>query len=102
MMPIRLHLKFRFKYVGGLFGAERFEPGREFRILQSENRDGDQRRILRTVDRVVATGTPAGICTIDNSESSPFSARLDRNAHHGSVVIEATMPADAPRRPHRR
>ena len=42
---------------------------------------------------VVATGTPAGICTIDSSESSPFRARdFTGTPTTGSGVIEATMP----------
>ena len=40
---------------------------------------------------VVATGTPAGICTIESSESSPFRARdFTGTPTTGSVVIEAT------------
>ena len=38
-------------------------------------------------------GNPAGICTIDSSESRPFRApRFHRTPTTGSVVIEATMP----------
>src|SRR4029079_6061793 len=41
----------------------------------------------------VATGTPAGICTIDSSESSPVRWRSATGTPiTGSVVIEATMP----------
>ena len=41
----------------------------------------------------VATGTPFGICTIDSSESSPFSAALCTGTPiTGSTVCAATMP----------
>ena len=70
--------------VGGLLGAERFEPGREFRVLQRENRDGDQRRILRTVDRRGGHGNARGHLHDRQQRVQPVQgARLDRNAHHG-------------------
>ena len=41
----------------------------------------------------VATGTPAGICTIDNSESWPFSVELFTGTPMtGSSVIAAAIP----------
>src|SRR5690606_71012 len=41
----------------------------------------------------VATGTPAGICTIDSNESSPWSALLRTGTPStGSSVLEASMP----------
>src|SRR5690606_28516488 len=41
----------------------------------------------------VATGTPAGICTMDSSESSPLSARLlTGTPSTGTVVLDAIMP----------
>ena len=41
----------------------------------------------------VATGTPAGICTIESRESSPFSARLSTGTPStGSVVCAAVIP----------
>src|SRR5690606_16437661 len=41
----------------------------------------------------VPTGTPPGICTIESSESSPFSAWLSTGTPRtGSVVWAATMP----------
>ena len=42
---------------------------------------------------VVATGTPPGICTIDNSESIPFNVRvLTGTPMTGKVVFAATIP----------
>ena len=39
------------------------------------------------------TGTPAGICAMERSESSPFSARLSTGTPStGSVVNAAAMP----------
>ena len=39
------------------------------------------------------TGTPAGICAMDSSESSPFIARLSTGTPStGSVVNAAAMP----------
>ena len=41
----------------------------------------------------VATGTPAGICTMDSSESMPSSCRSGTGTPiTGSGVSEATMP----------
>ena len=41
----------------------------------------------------VATGTPLGICTIDNSESSPRSAReVTGTPSTGTMVLAASMP----------
>jgi hypothetical protein len=41
----------------------------------------------------VPTGTPAGICTIDKSESTPASVRLSTGTPStGSKVLAATMP----------
>ena len=42
---------------------------------------------------IVSTGTPPGICTIDSSESMPFSAWLSTGTPStGSNVCAATMP----------
>ena len=41
----------------------------------------------------VPTGTPLGICTIDSSESSPFSAfDITGTPRTGNTVFAATMP----------
>ena len=41
----------------------------------------------------VATGTPAGICAIDNSESRPLSALLCTGTPStGTAVLAASMP----------
>src|ERR671916_43329 len=63
---------------------------------------GDQEPIVRAVDLVgdlgpptetVATGTPAGICTIDSSESSPSRWRSGTGTPiTGSTVAAATIP----------
>jgi hypothetical protein len=41
----------------------------------------------------VATGIPRGICTIDNSESSPLRCRLGTGTPStGTVVLAASIP----------
>jgi hypothetical protein len=78
---------------------------RQLRSREREDRNGQQRRVDRAglADRQRSDGTPPGICTIDSSESIPFSAALSTGTPStGSVVCAATIPADAPRRPRRR
>ena len=76
---------------------ERRHPLAQAGVGRGEDADGEQaRRCGRRRSATVATGTPAGICTIESSESMPVEVlqrhghaddrqRRDRGEHAGQV-----------------
>ena len=80
----------------GLLVAKLAQLLAQRRVVIGEDRDGQQRRVVRarlSRSPSVPTGMPPGICTIDSSESMPFSAWLSTGTPNtGSSVLAATMP----------
>ena len=81
---------------------ERRHPVPQRRVGDRQDPDRQQPALRAPPTATVATGTPAGICTIDSSESSPSRCLSGTGTPiTGSGVTAASMPGGGPR-PRRR
>ena len=77
----------------GQLGLERDDPRPQLRVRRSQIRTASRPALRAPPMDTVATGTPAGICTIDSSESRPSSRASGTGTPiTGSGVAEATIP----------
>ena len=94
------------EHLGGLLGAELLERGADVVGCLLARMAAASRAALvapATPMANVPTGMPAGICTIDSSESRPLSAfDCTGTPSTGSVVFARSCPADGRRRRRRR
>jgi len=83
-------------HLGCLLVSERAQPVPQVGTTGREDGDGHSPALVAPADPMatVATGTPAGIWTIERSESRPCRGlALDRDANDRQrPVCEATMP----------